>query len=309
MKLLVSGATGFIGRALVPALVQAGHRVRLLLPPGPLNRALPRGLPVEIALGRLENSQSVRSAVRGVDVVIHLATGEHRYAMETLYRVDVQGTRHLVQAAEEAGVQKFVYLSHLGANPYAAFSVLRAKGLAEQAIMQSQAPWIIVRSGWVYGPGDHFLTPLMRHLTRWPLFPLPGGGETMLQPLWVEDLVALLSLLVTDAETRYVLEVGGPEHLLWKDLLHLLAHTLQRQPRFVPIPMAYARALATTWVMATRRGLGLLFWLDYMALDRTTDVDVLPRRFGLFPERLSRYLEKHPMTRTALVGPSTGAQE
>ncbi len=286
MRILVCGGTGFIGRALVPALALAGHRVRLLLRPGRLTPALPHHTPVEIALGRIEDLQSLRAAARGVDVVVHLATGEHKARMEALYRVDVQGTRNLVQAAEEAGVGKILYLSHLGANAASAFPVLRAKGMAENILRRGRVPWVVVRSAWVYGPQDHFLIPLMRRLRRWPVFPLPGGGETLLQPLWVQDLVALFTLLVEEPETGRTLEVGGPEHLTWKDVFTLASRALGRQPRFLFLPIAHARALATLLAMTTRKALPLLFWLDYMALDRTTQVDTLPRLFGLFPERL-----------------------
>ncbi len=286
MHLLVCGGTGFIGRHLVPVLVTAGHRVRLFLPPGTLTHALPPGIPVEVALGRMEDLQALRRAVRGVEGVVHLASGEHKGRMEALYRVDVQGTRNLVLAASEANVRVLLYLSHLGANPASAFPVLRAKGMAESIIQKGRVPWVIVRSAWVYGPQDHFLTPLMRRLRRLPVVPRPGGGETVVQPLWVEDLVTALSLLLLDPPLGRVLEVGGPEHIPWKDLLAWVRQALGRQPRFVTLPMPYARTLAHWLALTLPRAVGLMFWLDYMALDRTTDVDVLPRYFGLFPERV-----------------------
>ncbi len=286
MHLLVCGGTGFIGRHLVPALVAAGHRVRLFLPPGTLTSSLPAGVPVEIALGRMEDLPSVRMAVRGVEAVLHLASGEHKGRMEALYNVDIQGTRHLVLASYEANVRFLLYLSHLGANPVSAFPVLRAKGRAEGILQKGRVPWVILRSAWVYGPQDHFLTPLMRWLRRLPVVPLPGGGETMLQPLWVEDLVTVITLLLNDPPLGRVLEVGGPEHILWKDLFAWVLRALGRRPRFLTLPMPYARTLAHWLFLTLPRTASLTFWLDYMSLDRTTEVDILPRYFGLFPERL-----------------------
>ncbi len=286
MRVLVTGGTGFIGRHLVPALVASGYQVRLFLPPGSVGSRLPQGLPVEIALGRMPDLYALRMAVRGVDAVVHLATGEHTGNVETLYDVDIRGTRNLLIAAREARVRFVLALSHLGAHPDSAFRVLRAKGQVESLLKKSGVPWVVVRSAWVYGPHDHFLTPLLRWLPRLPWVPLPGGGQTALQPLWVEDLVAALILLMAEPPLGQTIEVGGPEHVLWRDLITRLQHALGRTPRLVYVPMSYARTLVYATAFVWPRAMGLLFWLDYMALDRTTQPDILPRRFGLMPQRL-----------------------
>lgn len=292
MRLLITGGTGFIGRHLVPALVASGHQVRLLLPPGRLHTQLPQGLPVEVALGRVEDLYTLRTATRGVEVVLHLASAEHTGNVEALYHVDIRGTHNLLVAAHEARVRFVLLLSHLGANPLSAFRVLRAKGQAEALLRKSQIPWIIVRSAWVYGPQDHFITPLSRWLGRLPWLPLPGGGETALQPLWVEDLALVLTLVLADPPLNQVLEVGGGEHVLWKDLLQRLCQLLGRPWRPVFLPMAYARTLVYALAYVWPRAMRWLFWLDYMALDRTTEADVLPRRFGLLPQRLWEQLPR-----------------
>ena len=290
MHLLVTGATGFVGRFLVPALLASGHQVRLFLRPGVLTPALPQSEAVEIAIGSLETVYTLRQAMRGVEGVVHLATGEHQRKSIALYRVDVLGTRALVAAAREAGVRYFFYLSHLGAHPESVYPVLRAKGQAELAVRHSGLNWLIVRTAWMYGPRDHFLSPLLRWFRRMAWFPLPGGGETRVQPLWIEDGVTALSLLITQEETGQVLELGGPEPLTWRDVFTLAAHAVGRRARFWYLPMPYARML-TWWLAAfSSRFLPWLYWLDYMMSDRVAPIDVLPRRFGLLPERLHEKL-------------------
>ncbi len=297
MRILVTGATGFIGRRLIPALLDAGHRVRVLLRPGVRNPRLPPGQPVEVALSRLDDRSGLQAALAHVDAVVHLATGEHRGPRgRALYPVDVAGTRHLAAAAQGRGVRVVVYLSHLGASPTAAYPVLRAKGLAEQALRQAAAhfPTTIVRVGPVVGPGDHFVRPLARWVRAWPAgwpLPLPGGGSTLVHPLWLEDLVAaLLVLLEEPAFWGRVYELGGPEHLTLHEVVQALQAHLRRPHPLVAVPPLLAR-WATFWLHNLWPGFPFHpYWLDYLATHRTADPDTLPREFGILPERLTALL-------------------
>ncbi len=297
MRILVTGATGFIGRRLIPALIDAGHAVRVLLRPGARQPRLPLGQPVEVALTRLDDRGGLQAALAHVDAVIHLATGEHRGPRaRALYPVDVQGTRHLVAAASSRPLRVFVYLSHLGASPAAAYPVLRAKGLAEQALRQAAArfPSTILRVGPVIGPHDHFLTPLAGLVRGWPRglpLALPGGGSTLLHPLWLEDLVAALLVVLEDASFwGRVYELGGPEHLTLQEIvLALQAYFGYARPVW-PLPPLLAR-WGAFWLHNLWPRFPLHpYWLDYLAAHRTADPDTLPREFGILPERLTALL-------------------
>jgi len=117
-------------------------------------------------------------ALRGVDVVYHLAGSERHSSHARLQEVDIQGTQTLVNAAVEAGVQRIITVSHLGADRNSAYPVLKAKGLAEYAIVQSGLPYTIFRSGAVFGPGDQFTVGIARLLLGWPgPFLLRRGGQ------------------------------------------------------------------------------------------------------------------------------------
>jgi nucleoside-diphosphate-sugar epimerase len=114
-KILVTGGTGFIGQALVRHLVEAGYAVRLLIRPSKQSPDLPRGVPVEVAVSSLTDGRGLRSAMVGVEAVYHLAGGEWKGARSDLMAVDIQGTQAVSQAAAAAKVQRFFYVSHLGA--------------------------------------------------------------------------------------------------------------------------------------------------------------------------------------------------
>ena len=114
--ILVTGATGFVGRALLPRLAEAGLEMRCLIRPSRRTPRLPKEIPVQASIASLEDERGLRAALVGVDTVIHLAGAEWHGRRGDVLAVDAQGTRVLVEAAREAGVGRLLYLSHLGAD-------------------------------------------------------------------------------------------------------------------------------------------------------------------------------------------------
>src|SRR5215475_2010606 len=160
--ILVTGATGFIGRALVRQLSDTGHEVRVLLRPSPKSPRLPKGVPVEVAVVSLNDERGLRAALRGVDQIYHLASAAAQGLQGNLLTTDIEGTRNLAVAAADAGVQRFVFLSHLGADRASAFPIHKSKGIAEEHIRKSGVPHTIMRSSIIFGPEDGFTTALAR---------------------------------------------------------------------------------------------------------------------------------------------------
>jgi NADH dehydrogenase len=286
--ILVTGGTGFIGRALVRHLSQAGYPVRTLIRPSPHTPRLPRGVPVDAAVAGLSDKLGLRSALRGVDTVFHLASAEHQGARANLLATDIQGTLNLAEAAAESNVRRFVFVSHLDADP-----LMKANGIAEEYIRRSGVTYTIVRSSLVYGPEDHFTTGLAWMIRRAPfIFPLPGGGQTRIQPLWVEDLVTCL-LYASEAPeaANQTYEIGGSEYFPLRQVIEIIMRVSRRQRWLVSISLPAARAL-TVYLEQSMRGFPASgFWLDYVAVDRTCDVNSLPRYFGLMPARFAYRLD------------------
>src|SRR5512135_854899 len=111
--ILVTGATGFVGRGLVRRLAAAGRTVRCLLRPSRRSPRLPKGVPLQVAVASLEDERGLRSALVGVETLLHLAGAEWQ---GDVLSVDAALTRTLMGVAREAGVSRIVYLSHLGAD-------------------------------------------------------------------------------------------------------------------------------------------------------------------------------------------------
>lgn len=291
--ILVTGGTGFIGRALVRQLVAAGYPVRTLIRPSPLTPRLPRGVPVEVAVSSLGDVRGLRAALRDVDVIYHLASAEGQGSRANLLAADIQGTQNLARVAAETGVKHIFYVSHLDADRASAFPVLKAKGIAEEHVRRSGVPYTVFRTSVVFGPEDRFTTTLARLIRLAPgILPLPYGGETLIQPLWVEDLVTCLMWALESPEAaNKTYAIGGSEFFSMRQIVEIVMAITRRTRWIVPLPMPVLRPLVVS-LEFINPNLGLsTFWLDYLAFNRTCEVSTLPRNFGLMPARFAYRIE------------------
>lgn len=291
--ILVTGGTGFIGKALIRSLVESGYPVRTLIRPSSQSPDLPRGVGVEVAVSSLKDERGLRAAMVGVDTVYHLAGVERRGAYASLMEVDIQGTQAVTTAAVDAGVDRLFYLSHLGADRASAFPVLKSKAIAEEHIRRSGIDYTIMRTAIIFGPDDGFTTGLARLITPIPfLFLTPGDGSTLVQPLWVEDLVTCLTWALDDDGTRNELyEVGGPEYFTFKQVVELVMEVIGIHRRIVPVRPPILRGI-TVILDTIFPGLPVsVYWLDYLAANRTCALDTIPRNFHLMPSRMSQRID------------------
>lgn len=303
--ILLTGGTGFIGRVLTRQLVESGHRVRLLLQPSLRTPRLPTSVPVEVAVTGLDDMQGLRAAMRGIDTIYHLAGGEGEGGRANLQVVDIDGTRALCQAATDARVRHLLYLSHLGASRAAGFPVLKAKGIAEEYIRKSGFAHTILRGSLLFGPGDEFTSGLAMLLAAAPGFlPLPSRGETLLQPLWVEDLVTCLLWSLDNPDTiNQTFDLGGSETFALRQLVEIVMEAAGLHRVLVNWPTQSMRTMTIIMESIFPRFPASIFWLDYLAVNRTCPVETITRIFGLMPSRFASrldYLRNEPWTRNLL---------
>ena len=290
--ILLTGGTGFVGRALARQLFDAGHPVRILLRPSQRNPALPKGVPVEVAVASLTDERGLRAALRGVDTIYHLAGAEQEGARADMLNTDIKGTETLVRAASGTNVKQFFYVSHLGADRASAFPVLKAKGIAEEYIRRGDVPYTIIRSAILFGPDDHFTTNLARLVTLSPVLFVPPRTDILLQPLWVEDLTTCLVWSLDNPEVvGQTYEVGGGETFNFRQVLQAIMGTLGVRRLLLPLSHVYLRAL-TVFIEDNFRGFpATSFWLDYISVNHTCASDSIPRLFGFLPARFAYRLD------------------
>jgi uncharacterized protein YbjT (DUF2867 family) len=237
--LLLTGATGPIGSALLPRLLAEDVEVRCLVrDPRRLGGQRVR---VQIALGDLADPPSFRNALRGIDTVVHLAAAirdQPRAPIEELHGI---ATWRLVRAAENAGASRFVFFSALGASSHHRARFFRSKALAERAVRESSLVATIFAPSVVYAPGDRWLTRLER-LAPLPLTPVSGRGRAVYQPIWAQDVAAcvLAALRAPDKPARERYELAGPEALSHDEIVRTVLRALdgRRRPLIhIPTPI------------------------------------------------------------------------
>lgn len=282
-------------------LFETGQELRVLIRPSRRSPRLPKGLPVEVAVVSLSDERSIRAALKGVDVIFHLAGAESQGRNANLLALDMRGTENLVRVAADAGIKRIFYLSHIGAGRSSGYPVFKAKGIAEEHIRRSGVPYTIFQTSLIYGPEDHFTTSLARLLQISPFFfLLPGSTRQVIQPLWVEDLVTvLLWSLDNEGTINHTYEIGGSEFFTVRQIVELMMQVTQRPRRIFEISPVVLRAMIVTFESFIPHYPASSFWLDYISINRTCPVDNLPRNFGLMPARFSYrldYLKRTPWT-------------
>ncbi len=241
--LLLTGATGLVGSALLQRLTARREPVRCLVRD-------PRGLGpervrVQITIGDLADPRSYRNALRGVRTVIHVAGTERDQPHAAIEEIDGLATWRMVRAAEQAGAEHLIFFSALGATPHHRTRLHRAKALAEEAVADAGLRTTIFAPSLVYAPGDRRIVRLER-LALLPVVPMVGRGRARSQPIWADD-VADCVLAVLDGEApapphaRH--ELAGPQTLSHRDVVELVLRAARRPRRLVPVPQALLRPL------------------------------------------------------------------
>jgi uncharacterized protein YbjT (DUF2867 family) len=242
MRVLVTGATGFIGPFIVQGLVDAGHTVRALEHEPGKSAGLPSQESVQ---GDMTDPESLRRAVEDVDVVVHLVamlTGKR----EDFERVMEQGTRDLVAAAKEAGVKRFVLMSALGTDEQTKELVpyYHAKWEMEQTVKASGLEYVIFRPSFVFGRGRAALLQFSQ-IAKAPVTPIIGPGTQRIQPIWVDDVAAyfVAGVELPEAANR-TFELGGPDVVTWNEFWPLLKDALGVRRRTLHLPFGLMRPVA-----------------------------------------------------------------
>jgi uncharacterized protein YbjT (DUF2867 family) len=244
--ILLTGASGTVGRALLPLLLGAGHDVRALVRD-------PRGLgrhrvDVQIALGdlaRLGDRHLQRQALRGAETVIHLAAAIRDEPHTRVEELNGLATARLLRAAERAGVARFIFFSALGANEFQRTRFFRAKALAEEAVAESPLATTTFAPSIVYDPGDRWVR-LMKRLALLPVLPISGPGKARFEPIWAHDVArcVMASLERDEGKARY--ELAGPQTLDYDEIALAVARATGRQRPLVHVPLGLVHLTLVT---------------------------------------------------------------
>ena len=238
--ILLTGATGTVGSALLRRLVGAGEPVRCLVrEPKRLGEQRVR---VQIVLGDLGDPSSFRNALRGVRTVIHLGAAIRDQPRGSIEELNAVATLRLVRAAERSGVERFLFFTTIGAALHSRTRFFRAKALAERAVAKAQLDSVVFAPSIVYTPGDPWLT-LLERLALLPAVPISGSGRALYQPIWAEDVADCVAAKLRDgAAAGRRIELAGPETLSYDAIVRTALLPLARRRPLVHVPLPVVRA-------------------------------------------------------------------
>jgi uncharacterized protein YbjT (DUF2867 family) len=237
--LLLTGATGLLGSAVLRRLVARGEPVRCLVRDP--RRLGPERVRVQLAIGDVTDPGSFRNALRGVRTVVHLAGAERDQPSATLEEIEGLATWRLLRAAERANATHFVWATPLGATAHHPSRVHRAEALAATAIAGARIPVTTLACSLVYAPGDRRLTRLER-LSWLPAIPLTGRGIARTQPIWAEDVAAAVLAVIDRGPDAARHELAGPDQLTHREVIELWLRAARRRRRLVPVPLSVLRS-------------------------------------------------------------------
>jgi NADH dehydrogenase len=234
--IVLTGATGVVGSALLRRLLAQGEQVRVLVRDP--RRLGPNRVRVQITLGDLSNPVALRQLVRGASDVVHLAATIRDQPGGSIEELNGVATARLLRHAEAAGVERFVSFGAMGATPTSRTRFFRAKALAERAVMESPMNATVMSPSIVYEPGDQWVT-LLRRMSLLPLMPIAGSGRASYQPIWAEDVAACALKVLREGAPGGArrLELAGPQVLTYEEIVRLALSAWGRDRRLVHLPL------------------------------------------------------------------------
>ncbi len=295
--ILITGATGYIGRHLVARLVAQGEHPRCLVRDTKRAAGILPAAGVELVQGETTDPASLVAAVRGVDTIVHAAflTADRKQSPGNHYETtNVQGTANLIKAAQEGGVKRIIEISGLGTKPDKPGSYMQGRYLAEKMLKESGLDWTIIQPSVLFGKGAPFIKGLTDLIRTTPVVPLIGGGKTLFQPIYVEDVVTVIVKVLEDPArtTGKTYTVGGPQYYSFTQIIDALLHAMHmsRVKAYAPTPLVGVGAAVMEAVLPkpplTSAAMALF------SFNNTTDLNSVERDFAFTPMSFTNYLEE-----------------
>jgi len=285
--LLIIGGTGFVGGHLTALLVSQGEAVRVLA------RRPTKVEGAQILAGDVTDVSSLLPAVEGCRAVVHLVGIIRESRGRTFHRVHVEGTRNVIDACRRAGVSRLLHMSALGARERAASRYHRSKWEAEQLVRESGLAATILRPSVIFGKGGAFLPMIRSLVVKPPVIPIIGNGMSLLQPVWVGDVVScFVGALGSDDTAGRTYELGGPETYGFEQLVDFVAEAQGIEKPKLHLPVWMMRPAAAVLGRLSTRFPLTSDQLTMLLEDNVCDITAMRQAFGVEPVSMSDHLEE-----------------
>ncbi|MEL6827619.1 MAG: complex I NDUFA9 subunit family protein [Pseudomonadota bacterium] len=250
------GGSGFIGRYAARTLVKAGYRVRVAVRrPHLAGDVRLAGAPgwVDIVQANVRNKQSVQAAIEDADAVVNLVGILYEKGAQSFEAAQRDGAINVAEACAEAGIERFIHISAIGADAQSKADYAETKGEAEAAIRERLPSAVILKPSIVFGPEDGFFNrfaAMSSHpiSTIAPFLPAIGGGKTKVQPVYAGDVAEAIAAAVTREDAAgNTYELGGPSVYSFNELYKFIGETIDRKRFALPLPFFVAKPLGLTF--------------------------------------------------------------
>jgi NADH dehydrogenase len=287
MTVLVTGASGYVGNNIVPRLLDKGYHVRAQV--RDMDKAKMRlgdyEDQIEFVTGDVRSRSDMEAITEGVETVIHLVAIAIEKGGVTYEEINYQGTIHVVDAAEKAGVSRFINMSQNGADSAQPYRFLKSKGKAQEYVASSALPWTALRPSAIFGPQDEFFNSIARLVQLTPfVYPLIGGGTAKFQPVSVYDVAeATVRSLEDDSTIGTELGLGGPEVLTLEEIEKRILDALNAERKLVNAPVSLLRPVVTVMQSVLPGSPVTTSLLDLLAVPNVIEDNALVTHFEMKP--------------------------
>ncbi|MCP4327029.1 MAG: complex I NDUFA9 subunit family protein [Alphaproteobacteria bacterium] len=244
----VFGGSGFLGSRIVAELAARRCHVRVAVrdPDRAMRTAIVGNTSaVSFIEADIRNPKQVVAAMTGAAAVINAVGRYIELGRESFAAIHVEGARNVASTAADMGRPYLVHISGIGVDSESPSAYVRARAAGETAVRHGYPPAVIIRPSVMFGPDDSFINTFARMASFSPVIPLFGQGRTKLHPVFVDDVAkAALAATTSDAALGQTYELGGPEILSYRELLHTVLHHFGRRRLLLPLPFPLWRAMA-----------------------------------------------------------------
>ena len=291
MLVLVTGATGFLGRRVVRQLQEHGHDVRCLVhTPG--RERLFSERTVDVHYGSVLDLDALSELLHDVGAVIHLVSTIRQLKGATYDQINRRGVGNMVAAARDNGIRHFIQVSAIGATDDPAYAYLYSKWRGEREVVSGGVPYTIIRSSLMFGEGDGFLNPLAGLTKVFPVLPVVGSGRNRFQPIAVDDVARCIVSAVEREDLKgKIIEIGGPQQLSYNEILTIVARTMGTWRPRVHLPVWLVYLAAAVLGRLQTRPVATADQLRMLAIRNVAEPGTVEHTFGFTPRTLEGNIE------------------
>ena len=291
MLILVTGATGFLGRRVVRQLQGHGHDVRCLVHTPGRERLFPERS-VDVHYGSVLDLDALSELLYDVGAVIHLVSTIGQLKGTAYEQINRQGVANVVAAALDNRVKHFIQVSAIGVTSDPTYAYLYSKWRGEQEVAGGGVPYTIIRSSLMFGEGDGFLNPLAGLTKVLPLVPVVGSGRNRFQPIAVDDVARCIVSSVDREDLKgKTIEIGGPQQLSYNEIMAIVARTMGKRRLRIHLPVWLVHLATATLGRLQRRPLATADQLRMLATRNVAEPGTVEETFGFTPRTLEGNIE------------------